>query len=450
MAPDRIRPRTLKGFRDFLPDVAAAREWIVDTAKSVYRSFGFLPIDTPALEYSEILLGKGGSESDKQMYRFEDQGGRDVAMRFDLTVPLARFVAEHAGTLGLPFKRYHVGPVWRGENTQRGRYREFLQFDFDTIGTTSPASDIETVLVVVELVRALGLTDATVRFNHRGVLNGVLERLELTAHAPAVLRSLDKLPKIGAERVAEEIAAATGASRSQIDQILALGRVTGSTAEVLDRIGELAGDSVSGAAGVERLAAVAAGLEASGVGEHEFAIDVSIARGLDYYTGLVYETFLASTPGIGSISSGGRYDDLAAVYTKQELPGIGGSLGVDRLLDAFEELDRIGEAPASATVLLTLFDENRLEDHLAVAARLRHSGISVEVYPDARKLGAQLRYADRRGHRFAVIIGDGEWDAGTAQLKALRTGESSEVPLEELADRIRDARAPAGRSGVEG
>lgn len=450
MAADRITPRTLKGFRDFLPDLAAAREWIIDTAKGVYRSFGFLPIDTPVLEYTEILLGKGGDESDKQMYRFEDQGGRDVAMRFDLTVPLARFVAQHAGTLGMPFKRYHVGPVWRGESPQRGRYREFMQFDFDTIGTTSAASDIETVLVVVELARALGLDDATVRFNHRDVLNGLLEKLDLVEHGPAVLRALDKLPKVGPEAVTAEIEANTGAVPAQVEEILALGRVGGATHEVLEQLEALVGDTTAGGRGVERLAAVARGLEAAGATDREYALDVSIARGLDYYTGLVYETFLGSAPGIGSISSGGRYDDLAGVYTKQELPGIGGSLGVDRLLAAFEELGRIGESPASATVLLTLFDEARLDDHLAVATMLRRSGVSVEMYPDARKLGAQLKYADRRGHRFAVIIGDGEWETGTAQLKDLASGDSAEVALDDLAGRIRADRGLAGGQGREG
>ena len=450
MAADRITPRTLKGFRDFLPDLAAAREWIVDTAKVVYRSFGFLPIDTPVLEYSEILLGKGGDESDKQMYRFEDQGGRDVAMRFDLTVPLARFVAQHAGTLGMPFKRYHVGPVWRGESPQRGRYREFMQFDFDTIGTTSVASDVETVLVVVELARALGLGDATVRFNHRGILNGLLERLELAEHGPAVLRALDKLPKVGPQRAASEIEANTGAEPARVELILELGQITGSADDVLEQVAALVGDTEAGGRGVDRLGAVVSGLDASGATRREFAVDVSIARGLDYYTGLVYETFLGSSPGIGSISSGGRYDDLAGVYTKQELPGIGGSLGVDRLLAAFEELGRIGESPASATVLLTLFDEGRLDDHLAVATRLRRSGVSVEVYPDPRKLSAQLKYADRRGHRFAVIIGDGEWDAGTAQLKDMVSGASHEVAVDDLADRIAALGGPAGPEEGEG
>ncbi len=450
MSSDRIRPRTLKGFRDFLPDLAAAREWIIDTAKTVYRSYGFLPIDTPVLEYTEILLGKGGDESDRQMYRFEDHGGRDVAMRFDLTVPLARFVAQHAGTLGMPFKRYHVGPVWRGENTQRGRYREFMQFDFDTIGTTSVVSDVETVLVVVELARALGLEDATVRFNHRGVLSGLLERLDLADHTTSVLRGLDKLSKIGTERVSEEIAGTTGATPAQIDEILALGQTTGSPDEVLDRVGAMVAGTESGVAGVQRLADVVSGLEAAGADAGEYALDVSIARGLDYYTGLVYETFLDETPGIGSISSGGRYDDLAGIYTTQELPGIGGSLGVDRLLAAFEELGRIGESSASATVLLTLFAEDRRDDHLAVAGELRRSGVAVEVYPDARKLGVQLRYADRRGHRFAVIIGDTEWEAGTAQLKELASGESHEVPRGDLAatiSRLGGGGGPADREG---
>ena len=436
MSSDRIAPRTLKGFRDFLPELAIPRERIIDTAKKVYRSFGFTPIDTPALEYSEILLGKGGNETDKQMFRFEDQGGRDVAMRFDLTVPLARFVAQHAGELGMPFKRYHVGAVWRGENPQRGRYREFLQCDFDTIGTTSAASDIETILVVVELMEALEVPEAVVRVNHRGILDGLLERLELLGRTSSVLRALDKLPKIGPERVANELRGAAGAGDAQVQEILALADITGTDEAVIGRLTELVGDTESGRSGVERLAAVVAGAQAAGTPDGAYELDVSIARGLDYYTGLVFETFLRDLPAIGSILSGGRYDDLANVYTNQQLPGIGGSLGVDRLLDALQQLDRLAGSSAGADVLLILFDADRLDEHIVVASRLRAAGVPVELYPDPKKLGAQLKYADRRGHRFAVIVGDEEWKAGTAQLKDLATGKSRELPIDKLIEHL--------------
>jgi histidyl-tRNA synthetase len=215
-----IQPRTLKGFRDQLPVAMTAREQMIETARKVYRSFGFTPIDTPALEYSEILFGKGSEETDKQMYRFQDNGGRDVAMRFDLTVPLARFIAQHAGKLGTPFKRYHVGPVWRGENTQRGRYREFVQFDFDTIGTESPVADIETLVVVHDLFVALDISEFKVHFNNRELLNGLLEKLGLASEAATVLRALDKLPKVGADKVRAELEEGSGATVAQANEIL--------------------------------------------------------------------------------------------------------------------------------------------------------------------------------------------------------------------------------------
>jgi histidyl-tRNA synthetase len=427
-----IQPRTLKGFRDLLPASMTAREQVVDTARRVYRSFGYTPIETPALEYSEILFGKGGEESDRQMYRFTDNGGRDVALRFDLTVPLARFAAQHIGKLGTPFKRYHVGPVWRGENTQRGRYREFVQFDFDTIGTESLIADIETLVVVHDLFAALDISEFAVHFNNRGLLNGLLEKLELQDETAAVLRSLDKLPKIGAEGVRWELADVSGASAAQADAILALANLEGDNDAILAALPAIVGDSATAIAGLGAIDEVLQGVRASGVAESRIRLDVSIARGLAYYTGTVFETFLTALPGIGSVCSGGRYDDLASLYTKQRLPGIGGSLGVDRLIAAMEELGLVDEKAASADVFIPLFVEARAGGYLALAEKLRAAGISVELYPEPRKLGAQMKYADRRGHRVAVIIGDSEWADGTAQVKALDTGESVEIPTDGL------------------
>ncbi len=432
-----IQPRTLKGFRDQLPVAMTAREQMIDTARRVYRSFGFTPIDTPALEYSEILLGKGSDETDKQMYRFEDNGGRDVAMRFDLTVPLARFIAQHVGQLGTPFKRYHVGPVWRGENTQRGRYREFVQFDFDTIGTESLVADIETIVVVHDLFAALELSDFAIHFNNRDLLNGLLDKLGLADEAVAVMRTLDKLAKIGADGVRAELGEVSGTSDEQADAILALAALEGDNDEVMAALPDLVGNSERAIAGVDALTAVLAGVRAAGVVEARIKVDVSIARGLGYYTGTVFETFLTSLPGIGSVCSGGRYDDLASLYTKQRLPGIGGSLGVDRLLTAMEELGHIDERAATADVFVALFSQTRTNDYLRLAEELRAGGLSVELYPEARKLGAQMKYADRRGHRLAIIVGDSEWDAGTAQVKVLDTGTSHEVPYTDLAGHCR-------------
>lgn len=439
-----IPPRTLKGFRDYLPETMAAREQVIETARHVCRRFGFAPIDTPALEYSEILFGKGGEESDRQMYRFEDHGGRDVAMRFDLTVPLARFAAQHVSQLGTPFKRYHVGPVWRGENTQRGRYREFVQFDFDTIGTESLLADVETLVVVHDLFAALGFESFTIHFNNRSLLNGLLEKLGLEHEAVAVLRALDKLPKIGAHGVSDELHRTAGTSDEQAKSILALAELAGNNDEIIAALPAIVGDSPRAQAGLAAIEEVLSGVRASGILEERVRVDVSIARGLAYYTGTVYETFLGALPDIGSVCSGGRYDDLASLYIKQRLPGIGGSLGVDRLIAAMEELGMVDESAAAANVFIALFVADRVGDYLALAAELRSAGLSVELYPEARRLGAQMKYADRRGHRLAVIIGEDEWESETAQVKVLATGRSAEIPRFELAQRCTELLEEAG------
>jgi histidyl-tRNA synthetase len=431
MNAPRISPRTLKGFRDYPPDVMIPRERLIDTARRVYRSYGFSPIDTPALEYLEILSGKGSDETDKQLYKFQDHGGRWVGLRFDLTVPLARFAAQHVGDLGIPLKRYHIATVWRGENTQRGRYREFMQCDFDTIGTLSGAADIETALVIHDLLRQIGFSEFTIRLNNRMVLTGLLERLGLADRATAVLRALDKLGKIGPDAVAEEMAATANATSEQASTILKLSEITGGNDEVLRQVESLVSGNETGQAGVAKLKEVLDGVAAAGVPADRVRLDVSIARGLDYYTGTVLETFLDALPGIGSVCSGGRYDNLAALFTSQELPGIGASLGLDRLLAAMEELGMIEKVATPAPVFIPFFDKDRLHDYLRLAASLRAAGIGVEVFPEAKKLGQQLKYADRRGFRVALIAGGNEFQAGVCQVKDLQSGEKREVPFAE-------------------
>ena len=427
--PARITPRTLKGFRDYPPEIMIPRERLIDTARRVYRSYGFSPIDTPALEYLEILSGKGSDETDKQLYKFEDHGGRWVGLRFDLTVPLARFVAQHANELGVPFKRYHIATVWRGENTQRGRYREFMQCDFDTIGTRSIAADIETTLVIHDLFRAIGFSDFTIRINNRMVLTGLLERLGLADRATAILRALDKLGKIGPAAVAEEMVAVAGATAEQAGQVLQLSEIAGGNDEMLRQIEPLVASSEIGLAGVAKLKELLDAVAAVGVPSQRVRLDLSIARGLDYYTGTIFETFLDALPGIGSVCSGGRYDNLAGLFTAQELPGIGASLGLDRLLAAMEELGMVEKISTPAPVLIPFFDKDRLHDYLRLAAALRAAGIGVEVFPDAKKLGQQLKYADRRGFRIALIAGGDEFQSGVCQVKDLQTGEKQDVPL---------------------
>ncbi|HEY4759280.1 MAG TPA: histidine--tRNA ligase [Thermoguttaceae bacterium] len=428
--PQRITPRTLKGFRDYPPQAMIPRERLIDTARQVYRSYGFSPIDTPALEYLEILSGKGGEETDKQLYKFKDHGGRDVGLRFDLTVPLARFAAQHINELGTPLKRYHIATVWRGENTQRGRYREFMQCDFDTIGTRSIAADIETALVIHDLLRAIGFKDFTIRLNNRMLLTGLLEELDLADRAVAVLRVLDKLAKIGPDAVADELISVAGTTLEQAKQILRLSEITGSNDEILRQAELLISASQSAKEGVAKLREVLAAVAAAGVSESCVRLDVSIARGLDYYTGTVFETYLNMLPGIGSVCSGGRYDNLAEQFTAQELPGVGASLGLDRLLSAMEELGMIEKVATPAPVFIPFFDPTRLHDYLKLASALRAAGIGVEVFVEPKKLGQQLKYADRRGFRIALIAGADEFASGVYQVKDLQKGTQQDVPLE--------------------
>jgi histidyl-tRNA synthetase len=415
---DLIEPRTLKGFRDYPPALMIPRERLMEQAREVYRSYGFAPIDTPALEYAEILLGKGGEESDKQLYRFQHDR-HDVALRFDLTVPFARFAAQYIGQLGTPFKRYHLGPVWRGENTQKGRYREFWQCDFDTIGTTSNASDTETALVIHDLMRALGFERFEVRINNRLVLNGLLEAMGLAGKSAAMLIALDKLPKIGKEAVAAEMAEKAGATGDQAERVLAMASATGANTEVLDRLLCDFGDNAKTAEGITRLRELLAICRTAGIPEERLRLDLSIARGLDYYTGTVFETFLLDLPKIGSVCSGGRYDNLAGLYTKQQLPGVGASLGLDRLLAAMEELNLLPKVATPAPVFVVQFDAERVGGYQRLARALRAARIGVEVYPEAKKVGQQLKYAESRGFRVALIAGADEFAQGVWKVKDL-------------------------------
>jgi histidyl-tRNA synthetase len=433
---DLIQPRTLKGFRDYPPELMIPREQLLEKARRVYRSYGYAPIDTPALEYAEILLGKGGAETDRQLYRFRDNGGRDVALRFDLTVPLARFAAMHVGQLGTPFKRYHMGPVWRGENTQAGRYREFWQCDFDTIGTTGNASDIETALVIHDLMRELGFERFEVRINNRLVLNGLLEASGLAGQSKAVLIALDKLPKVGREAAAAEMAEQAGVSAAQAEQVIGLAAMTGTNTEILARLERDFGGNEKAAEGARRLRELLDVARTAGVPEGRLRLDLSIARGLDYYTGTIYETFLLDLPEIGSVCSGGRYDNLAGLYTKQQLPGVGASLGLDRLLAAMEKLNLLPKVATPAPVLVVQFVPERLGDYQRLARSLRAAGVGTEVYPEPRKLAAQLKYAEARGFRVAVIAGPDEFAQGTWRVKDLARRIELELPEVEVLDAI--------------
>jgi len=424
-----IEPRTLKGFRDFLPREMLQRQELMAVARRVYQSFGYSPIETPALEYLEILAGKGSEETDRQMYHFQDNGGRHVGMRFDLTVPLARFVAQHFGQLGTPFKRYHIAPVWRGEKQQRGRYREFMQCDFDTIGTRSLLADLEMILVIDRLLQELGFQRFQIRLNHRKLLNGLLANRGLEPQAGSVLRALDKLGKAGPEQVHAELVQQLGVPPQVADEILELSRQGGAPEEVLQRAQRAVGDHPLGCQGVAELRDLWQWALAAGVSSDRLILDVSIARGLDYYTGPIVETILLDLPEIGSVCSGGRYDNLASLFTKQDLPGVGASLGLDRLLAAMEELGMIGPAHSPTEVLVAFFDAPLSGEYLRLAAGLRAAGLNVELYPEPVKLKKQLKYADQRRIPAVLLIGSQEWERGTATVKWLFQDRQDEVTL---------------------
>lgn len=431
MKKELITPRTLKGFRDYLPSAMIPREQLIETAKAVYRSYGFSPIDTPALEYTEILTGKGGEESDKQMFRFE-QGSRDVAMRFDLTVPFARFAAQNINELGTPFKRYHVGTVWRGENPQKGRYREFVQCDFDTIGTTSNSADIETLFIIHDLMLKIGFTDFKIHINNRMILNGLLQLHNLEAQSAAVLRALDKLAKTSPEAVIKEMQEQGGLTQHQAEQILNLTTVQGSTEEILSSLEQQLAGNERGTQGVHYLRELFTAVQRAGIPSERVVLDTSIARGLDYYTGTIYETFLDQLPGIGSVCSGGRYDNLAELFTNQQLPGVGASLGLDRLLAAMQELNLLSEVSTPAPILITQMDAAYTPEYLRLGRNLRLAGLNVEVYPDTKAIKKQFKYANRHGFKVVIVAGTDEFEQQVWQVKDMQTGSQSAVKEEEL------------------
>ena len=436
-----IEPRTLQGFRDYPPALMIPRERVLQTARTVYRSYGYAPIDTPTLEYADVLLGKGGGENDRIVYRFKDHGDRDVAMRFDLTVPFARFAAVHVPQLGTPFKRYAMGPVWRGERPGQGRYREFWQCDFDTIGTLSNAADAEVALVINDLFTALAFDKFQIRVNNRLLLNGLLESIGVFDKAVPLLRSLDKLLKLGREKVIEEMTCDAGVTAEQAGRVLTLAEASGTNAEILNSAEASFNGNPNEKAreGLLRLRELLSVANTAGVPAERIRIDLSIARGLDYYTGTIYETFLGDLPAIGSVCSGGRYDNLASLYTKQVLPGVGASLGVDRLLAAMEEIKHPWMTGQStpAPVLVLQFENTWLGQYQRVARNLRAAGIGAEVYPDVKRLKAQFEYADKRGFKVALIAGSEEFANGVWKIKDLVKREEVTASESDVVERVR-------------
>ncbi|HAH62944.1 MAG TPA: histidine--tRNA ligase [Treponema sp.] len=416
-----IQPRVLKGFRDFLPDAEIQRDGLMEKITSVYRSFGFVPIDTPVLEYTEILLRKSNGETEKQVFRFQDNGGRDVAMRFDLTVPFARFTAEHQAELYFPFKRYHLAKVWRGEKPQAGRYREFIQCDVDTVGSDSAAADFEILNLMRSALAAIGVKNITIRMNHRGIFNRFLAKLGVSDKSEDVLRSVDKLAKVGKVEVAEELTEIAG-SADTADEILSYISCEADFGSTLAKLERMAGGP---AEDTQRMRDVYAMMKAAGI-ETAYVLDPSITRGLDYYTGVVYETFLNDLPSIGSVCSGGRYDNLAGLYMKEKVPGVGASIGLDRLIAGLEQLGLTEKKGSYLDAEIYCLDEKNAIAYQKAAAGLRAEGIAVEVFPDAKKLNQQYAVTDAKCVPWGIFITDKDAAGGTMSLKKLATREMTD------------------------
>ena len=432
-----IEPKVLKGFRDFLPPAEIVRRDLTEKIENSFRSFGFVPIDTPALEYAEILLGKGGGETEKQIYRFKDNGERDVALRFDLTVPFARYVALHRAELVFPFKRYHIGKAWRGENTQRGRYREFTQCDFDIIGSDSPAADFEILLLIRTTLADLGL-DFTIHVNHRGLFNRFLSHIGQSEKSAEVLRTVDKLAKAGEDETRRSLTELTGEKNAK--KILEFTSARGSFTETLDRITQLSGGPSPESERLESLRQFM--LDACGKDSlaDPFVLDPSITRGLDYYTGVVFETFLNELPDIGSICSGGRYDNLAGLYSKDRdsISGVGSSIGLDRLIAALEGLGKLPSANGCPAAIACVNVEHSGR-YQALAQKLRQAGIPCEVFMEQggeKQLVKQFVLAEKKGMRYVLIIGENPL-SGSVTLRDLAARQNSELSVEQAIEIIK-------------
>ena len=434
-----IQPRLLKGFRDYLPEQMIARKRMMDAIAEVFERYGFSPIQTPALEYSEILLGKCGADAERLFYRFRDQGDRDVCLRYDLTVPLARVAAQY-GNLPMPFKRYQIAPVWRAEKPGKGRYREFFQCDVDIVGSGSLLADAECVAVDNDVLSALGAANVVIKINNRKILSGVLEEMIFERYGPdigpSVLRTMDKLPAMGEETVRELLAADNQLTPDVIDRLFGFLGIQGTNEEMLAGAESLIGSSKSGAEGLAELREVvgyAAGLR---VPPERVQVDFSIARGLDYYTGTVFETFLLDLPGFGSIMSGGRYDSLISTFLGRDVPAVGISVGVDRLFSGMTELGLVKTAKSPTRVLVARMGEEVLPQALAATSQLRAAGLPTELYLEEARLKKQLKYANQRNIEAVVILGPDEIAAGQAAVKLMQKGEQLQVPLSELAQRV--------------
>ncbi|MDG2084454.1 MAG: histidine--tRNA ligase [Planctomycetota bacterium] len=435
-----MKVQCLKGFRDYLPGEMLQKERMLASVREVFEQHGYPPLMTPALEYAEVLTGKYGDEGEMLLYRFRDNGDRDVALRYDLTVPLARVLAEH-GNIGMPFRRYQIAPVWRAEKPARGRFREFMQCDVDLIGVDSAAADAEMLVIGAAVMQRFGIENYKLRINHRGVLSALCRKVGLEGSAEGdFLRILDKLDKIGEEKFRQEVSGIPGLDASGLDSVLAVVLDASSDPrEVLSHIETNLGSDDLATSAIQRMTEILDIVEAAGIGKY-CQIDPAIARGLSYYTGLVYETFLDDLPQVGSVMSGGRYDDLVGMFSGKELPAIGISLGIDRLFYALSEMGLIETSSQPAEVLVVLFSEESAPASFSAASGLRHEGINTMVYPKAAKVKKQLQFAQKSGIPYVVVIGDEELKKGTVQFRDMDAGSQDEISLTDAVTRIKTGR----------
>jgi len=436
---EKLKPRTLSGFMELLPQPQQQMERMMEILRRTYSLYGFTPLDTPVIEASEVLLAKGGGETEKQIYRFT-KGDADLSLRFDLTVPLAKYVALHYNELAFPFRRYQIGKVYRGERAQRGRFREFYQADIDVIGDgkLDIVNEAEIPAIIYQTFTTLGLRRFQIRVNNRKILNGFYAMQGLTEKSGDIMRTVDKLDKIGPEKVRLCLAEDCGLTAGQADEILAFIAITGSNDQVLSALRGYAGRNGVFDQGLEELNTVVKYLAAFGVPEENFAMDLTIARGLDYYTGTVYETTLLDHPEIGSVCSGGRYDNLAEYYTDKQLPGVGISIGLTRLFYVLGEQGMLNpDLPTAPADVLVLPMTDDLAPAIALSTRLRAAGVRTQLYTEAKKFKAKMNYADKQGIPYVVFLGDDEIAQGVVSCKDMVTGEQTKLGFDETLSRIR-------------
>ena len=430
----KTEPRTLAGFMELLPEEQILFEQIKNTIEKTYQKFGFLPLDTPIIELSEVLLAKAGGETEKQIYRFQ-KGDTDLSLRFDLTVPLAKFVAKNYGNLSFPFRRYQIGKVYRGEKAQKGRFREFYQCDIDIIGDgeLNTMNDAEIPSVIYNVFKELGFDNFTIRINNRKLLNGLFESINQKENSTEILRIIDKIEKIGKEEVVKELQELDVSSEA-IDKIIGFIEIEGSSDEKLEKLANLGIDNDTYKEGLEELTQTVKYVRAFQVPDKNFNVDLTIARGLDYYTGTVYETFLNDYRELGSVCSGGRYENLAEYYTDKKLPGVGISIGLTRLFYKLNELKLIQAKQKSISKVLVVPMLDDMEFPIKVASKLRANGINTEVYLNDKKLKAKMKYADKLQIPYVIVVGDDEVKSGIVKVKNMQTGEEKEMNVAENLD----------------